>query len=185
MSLLIMSLVLTLSTNFMRSSFASNTSSIKNSMSLEEFQVLSSFIRKDFQYMKPIPRIDSIGENTNIVFTLQNNPTIVEFTVFDYADEGFKELSRLQYFLDRKVLVRKQFYSDQPFNQEDNLVFSLLENVTNFSIQVFDGEQWHDFWPKSPIMERSLPRALQLTLQQDNQIFQYLLPINNETIFKN
>lgn len=183
-SLLILSLILTVSTNFIRSSFFSNTASNRNSTDLQEFQILSSFIRKDFQYMKPIPMIDGIGENTKTVLILQNNPTLLEFTIYDYADEDYKELTRLMYFLDDKTLTRKQFSSDQPYNKQNFLSFPLADNVSNLSIEAFDGERWHDYWPKSPIMERRLPKAIKLSFDQDERFFEYLVPINNETVFK-
>ena len=183
-SLLILSLILTISTNFMRSSFFSNTATNRNSINLQEFQILSSFIRKDFQHMKPIPMIDGIGENTKTVLILQNNPTLLEFTIYDYADEDYKELTRLIYFLDDKTFTRKQFSSDQPYNKQDFLSFPLADNVSNLSIEAFDGERWHDYWPKSPIMERRLPEAIKLSFTQDTRVFEYLAPINNETVFK-
>lgn len=183
-SLLILSLILTISTNFMRSGFFSNTATNRNSINLQEFQILSSFIRKDFQHMKPIPMIDGIGENTKTVLILQNNPTLLEFTIYGYADEDYKELTRLMYFLDDKTFTRKQFSSDQPYNKQDFSSFSLAENVSNLSIEAFDGERWHDYWPKSPIMERRLPKAIKLSFTQDKRVFEYLVPINNETVFK-
>lgn len=183
-SLLILSLILTISTNFMRSSFFSNNATNKNSIDLQEFQVLSSFIRKDFQYMKPIPMIDGIGENTKIVLMLQNNPTLLEFTIYDYADEDYKELARLIYLLDETTFTRKQFASDQPYNKQDYFSFPLAENVSNLSIEAFDGERWHDYWPKSPIMERRLPKGIKLSFSQDKRVFEYLVSINNETVFK-
>ena len=183
-SLLILSLMLAISTNFMRSGFFSNTATNKNSIDLQEFQILSSFIRKDFQYMKPIPMIDGIGENTKTVLILQNNPTLLEFTIYDYADEDYKELTRLIYFLDDKIFTRKQFSSDQPYNKQDFFLFPLAKNVSNLSFEAFDGERWHDYWPKSPIMERRLPKAIKLSFAQDERVFEYLVPINNETVFK-
>ena len=183
-SLLILSLILTISTNFMRSSFFSNTATNNNSIDLQEFQILSSFIRKDFQYMKPIPMIDEIGENTKIVLMLQNNPTLLEFTTYDYADEDYKELTRLIYLLDEKIFTRRQFDSDQPYDKKDFFSFPLAENVANLSIEAFDGERWHDYWPKSPIMERRLPKAIKISFVQDKRVFEYLVSINNETVFK-
>jgi len=183
-SLVILSLILTMSTNFMRSGFLSNSAANRHSIDLQEFQILSSFIRKDIQYMKPIPMIDGIGENTKTVLTIQNNPPQIEFTIFDYADEDNKELTRLIYILDNNTFIRKQFYSDQPFNKQDFILFPLAENVSSLFIEAFDGERWHDYWPKSPIMERRLPRAIKLTFIQDKRLFEFLLLVNNETVFK-
>lgn len=183
-SLLILSVILTMTTSFMRSGFASNSATLKSSVALDSFQLLTSYLRRDFENMKPIPMIDDLGENSKKVFFLQNNPVLVEFTSFGFASKDFKELFRVMYLIEEGTLIRKQFLVDQPFDKSLFISTELMHEVSNFDVEVFDGERWHQFWPKTPIMERKTPAAVKLFIKQENQGFEFLIPINNETVFK-
>lgn len=183
-SLIILSLILIITSQFTRSSITINSSSADISLEIEQFQKFSSTVRRDIRNSKPLPFIDALGQRSPQVITIQNNPFMLDFTALGFAITPSRELVRIQLLEQNGKLIRRQFFSDQPYDLQEYVDLPLMY-INEIKVEAFDGNEWHLFWPKSPIMERSLPKLIKLSLSNErDQFFELLLEVNNENIFQ-
>ena len=118
-SLIILSLILIITSQFTRSSITINSSSADISLEIEQFQKFSSTVRRDIRNAKPLPFIDALGQRSPQVISIQNNPFMLEFTALGLAITPSRELVRIQLLEQNGKLIRRQFFSDQPYDLQE------------------------------------------------------------------
>ncbi len=68
-------------------------------------------------------------------------------------------LEHLIYTVEDKTLIRTSYSFSDGMSADLALKRPILENVENMSIEFFDGEQWHEYWP---LVEGNEEQATQL-----------------------
>ena len=59
-------------------------------------------------------------------------------------------LKRVQYVVEDKNFVRKQYYSSNPYNQDEYPKSIIINDIDKLQLSFLNENKWHQSWPVSP-----------------------------------
>ncbi len=131
-----------------------------------DIQQLTNRVARD-EFGDPLPSMKS---------DQQSSAPYVRFTRLGRRNPALlprSNLEHLAYLLEDKVLYRQSYNYVDGMIEEHSLKRPLIDKVESFSLQFFDGEQWHDFWPINEGDEKFepglLPIAVKLNIELSDQ----------------
>jgi len=109
------------------------------------------FLSSDIQQLAPRKFRDEFGDKkNNLTGDDSIGSTHLSFTRLGRRNPAGlprSNLEKLTYLVEDESLKRVSYAYPDGMSLEQGLVREILEDVTSFSVEFFDGEEWTDFWP--------------------------------------
>ena len=86
--------------------------------------------------------------------------------------------------LDDNRLTRKQFFSSNPFDSNENINSNFLEDISELDIKFMFEKKWHDKWPISPDTETKIPTLIRFEFKKSGKDYLWIIEPNIDYEYK-
>ena len=175
-SIAIVSLILLISTNILESSISSRSQTLNALEDIKKFNILSNTIRRDLRQSMNVPMRDIYGLPLNATFYyVDDSERLIFTTMINHSDSSTGKLRRVEYLLQDKSFIRRQYFAANPYLGEEYFDSVMMENVNDIFFKFSDGYQWFPEWPKDQNTSRVMPQLIEIKLLLDDQEIEWLI----------
>ena len=185
-TLIILSMIAIISSNILQSSIESEKVSSLRLNSIKELNLASSILRRDIRQIANISIKDFYRNKINGTFISELGSENLMFTtkVKSFSNE-VSPLKRVQYVIENKNFIRKQYYSSNPYNQDEFTKSIIINDIDNLKLSFLNENKWHQSWPVSPITSKKIPTLIKIEFRLDNKDYSWVINPNIEYALQN
>ena len=185
-TLIILSMIAIISSNILQSSIESEKVSSLRLNSIKELNLASSILRRDIRQIANVSIKDFYGNKINGTFISELGSENLMFTtkVKSFSNE-VSPLKRVQYVIENKNFIRKQYYSSNPYNQDEFTKSIIINDIDNLKLSFLNENKWHQSWPVSPITSKKIPTLIKIEFRLDNKEYSWVINPNIEYALQN
>ena len=185
-TLIILSMIAIISSNILQSSLESEKVSSQRLYSIKELNLASSILRRDIRQIANVSIKDFYGNKINGTFISELGSENLMFTtkVKSFSNE-VSSLKRVQYVIENKNFIRKQYYSSNPYNQDEYTKSIIINDIDNLKLSFLNENKWHQSWPVSPITSKKIPTLIKIEFRLDNKDYSWVINPNIEYALQN
>jgi type II secretion system protein J len=185
-TLIILSMIAIISSNILQSSLESEKVSSQRLNSIKELNLASSILRRDIRQIANVSIKDFYGNKINGTFISELGSENLMFTtkVKSFSNE-VSPLKRVQYVIENKNFIRKQYYSSNPYNQDEFTKSIIINDIDNLKLSFLNENKWHQSWPVSPITSKKIPTLIKIEFRLDNKEYSWVINPNIEYALQN
>ena len=185
-TLIILSMIAIISSNILQSSIESEKVSSLRLNSIKELNLASSILRRDIRQIANVSIKDFYGNKINGTFISELGSENLMFTtkVKSFSNE-VSPLKRVQYVIENKNFIRKQYYSSNPYNQDEYTKSIIINDIDNLKLSFLNENKWHQSWPVSPITSKKIPTLIKIEFRLDNKEYSWVINPNIEYALQN
>ena len=185
-TLIILSMIAIISSNILQSSLESEKVSSQRLNSIKELNLASSILRRDIRQIANVSIKDFYGNKINGTFISELGSENLMFTtkVKSFSNE-VSSLKRVQYVIENKNFIRKQYYSSNPYNQDEYTKSIIINDIDNLKLSFLNENKWHQSWPVSPITSKKIPTLIKIDFRLDNKDYSWVINPNIEYALQN
>ena len=185
-TLIILSMIAIISSNILQSSIESEKVSSLRLNSIKELNLASSILRRDIRQIANVSIKDFYGNKINGTFFSELGSENLMFTtkVKSFSNE-VSPLKRVQYVIENKNFIRKQYYSSNPYNQDEFTKSIIINDIDNLKLSFLNENKWHQSWPVSPITSKKIPTLIKIEFRLDNKDYSWVINPNIEYALQN
>ena len=185
-SLVILSIVTLITSNFLKSSIESKDFVSRKSQDTYKFNLLSNTLDQDLIHAVNVPMTDFRGGLKYATFIVVSNSSSFTFTTKTLTkDLNLKSLVRVQYLLQDESFLRRQYYAASPSNTNEYLETELFKNIKDFKLEFADKNRWYFIWPIGPITQRQIPHLVKVSIiNNQNEKFIWVIKPSIDTVYE-
>ena len=185
-TLIILSMIAIITSNILQSSLESEKISSQRLNSIKELNLASSILRRDIRQIANVSIKDFYGNKINGTFISELGSENLMFTtkVKSFSNE-VSPLKRVQYVIENKNFIRKQYYSSNPYNQDVFTKSIIINDIDNLKLSFLNENKWHQSWPVSPITSKKIPTLIKIEFRLDNKDYSWVINPNIEYALQN
>jgi len=185
-TLIILSMIAIITSNILQSSLQSEKISSQRLNSIKELNLASSILRRDIRQIANVSIKDFYGNKINGTFISELGSENLMFTtkVKSFSNE-VSPLKRVQYVIENKNFIRKQYYSSNPYNQDEFTKSIIINDIDNLKLSFLNENKWHQSWPVSPITSKKIPTLIKIEFRLDNKDYSWVINPNIEYALQN
>lgn len=184
-SLVILSLIGLICAQILSSAIESEQSSSNKLNEIKELSLSSTIIRRDLRQAVNVPSRDFYGDQLPSTFYYdQLSNSIVFNTSIKNLSLSSSNINRVQYILDNKFFIRKQYFSSSPYNEEDYSQTNLLNGVDDLEFTFMHQNKWYQEWPIDKTTSRIFPELIRIDFSISNADYFWLIDPNIEFIYE-
>ena len=175
-----------ISSNILQSSLISEKESSERLSSMTELSLASSSVRRDIRQIANVSIKDFYGNKLYGTFISDMNKENLMFTtkVKSFSNE-VSPLKRVEYVIEDKNFIRKQYYSSNPYTLDSYNKSILIKNIDNFKMSFLDGNKWHQSWPVNKITSKKIPTLIKIEFSLDNKSYNWIINPNIDYAVEN
>ena len=185
-TLIILSMIAIITSNILQSSLESEKKSTQRLNSIKELNLASSILRRDIRQIANVSIKDFYGNKMYGTFISELNSDNLMFTtkVKSFSNE-VSPLKRVQYVVEDKNFVRKQYYSSNPYNQDEYSKSIIINDIDKLQLSFLNENKWHQSWPVSPITSKKIPTLIKIEFSLDNKDYNWIINPNIDYALQN
>ena len=184
-SIIIITIILVVSTNILQSSLASRETTFKKLDEIQKFNLASSIIKRDLRQALNVPMRDYFGNTYEATFLAPEGANSLTFTTLvDSGDIGSSWVKRVEYMVENGSFYRRQYFSDNPYLNQDYFQSTIFDELEQISLQFSDGNDWSEFWPKDPITSNKIPSLVKLSFSINDKSFEWIIAPNIDNVYQ-
>ena len=185
-SLVILSIVTIITSNFLKSSIESKEFVSRKSQDTYQFNLLSNTLDQDLINAVNVPIADFRGEFKKATFIGRANSPSFSFTTKTLTkDLNLKSLVRVQYLLQDESFLRRQYFAASPSNTNEYFETELFKNIKDFKLEFADKNRWYFIWPIGPITQRQIPHLVKISIiNNQNEKFIWVIKPSIDTVYE-
>ena len=178
-SLVILSMITIVSSNILKSSLNTEQETSLQLNSIKELNLASTIIRRDLRQLANVSLKDFYGNNMYGTFISEINSQSLMFNsnIKSLSNE-VSPIKRIQYELDDSSLIRKQYFSSNPYGQDDFVKIELIQNIDNLRFSFFHETSWHQSWPFSLVTSKRIPILVKIEFTKKNKEYTWIVDPN-------
>jgi len=175
-TLIILSMIAVISSNILQSSLASESESSDRLNAIKELSLASSILRRDIRQLVNVPIKDFYGNKIYGTFISELGSENIMFTtkVKSFSDE-VSPLKRIQYIVEDNNLLRRQYFSSNPYSADDYISSIIINDIKNTQISFLYENKWHQSWPISLITSKKIPTLIKIEFIVDNKEYNWII----------
>ena len=131
-SLVILSMIAIVSSNILKSSLETEQETSLQLDSIKELNLASTIVRRDFRQIANVSLKDYYGNNLyGTLISKVNSKSIIFNSNIKSISNEVSPIKRINYELTDNKLIRKQFFSSNPYSQDDFIQMELIKDIEN------------------------------------------------------
>ena len=178
-SLIILSIIAIISSNILQSSLDTQRSSAKHLNNIKELNLSSSILRRDIRQIVNITSRDFFGTRLKGTFISNKNSKAIVFnTTIKSLSNDVSPIKRVEYIVEDNFLLRRQFFSSSPYDQDGYVQSTMLKDVDELDFTFMYENKWHSSWPINPATSRKIPTLIKVKFLMNNKNYTWLIEPN-------
>jgi len=183
-SIVILSIIAVVSTNFLQSSVEARDESSKKLQNIKELNIASSILRRDIRQIINVPMRDYFGNDLKGNFIADTASDSLVFTTLVNASYSTSRIRRVEYLYQNNALIRKQYYADNPYSYDEFFETTLLEDISEIEFSYLGTSKWYASWPIDLITQRKIPELIKITFTRNNLEYEWIINPNIDYVYK-
>ena len=183
-SIVILSIIAVVSTNFLQSSVEARDESSKKLQNIKELNIASSILRRDIRQIINVPMRDYFGNNLKGNFIADTASDSLVFTTLVNASYSTSRIRRVEYLYQNNALIRKLYYADNPYSYDEFFETTLLEDISEIEFSYLGTSKWYASWPIDLITQRKIPELIKITFTRNNLEYEWIINPNIDYVYK-
>tara|TARA_B100001939_G_C16675146_1_gene501965 strand:- start:25 stop:621 length:597 start_codon:yes stop_codon:yes gene_type:complete len=178
-SLVILSMIAIVSSNILKSSLESEQETSAQLNLIKELSLASTIIRRDFRQIVNARMKDFYGNNLyGTIINQINSDSLIFNSNIKSISNDVSPIKRINYVLIDNKLIRKQFFSSNPYSQDDFTEIELIKDIDNLQFSFFHENLWHESWPVSLITSKKIPTLVKIEFSKKNKEYSWIIDPN-------
>ena len=178
-SLIILSIIAIISSNILQSSLDTERDTTRQLNSIKELNLSSSIIRRDIRQIVNIPSRDFFGNTLygSLIGSIDSKGITFSTRIKSLSNE-VSPIKRVEYVLEKNILVRRQYFSSNPYDQNAYTESKLLIDLSELRFSFMYENKWHNSWPINLATSKKIPTIIKLDFTTNNKEYHWMIEPN-------
>ena len=180
-SLVILSIIAIISTNFLQSSIDLRNQSKSKVDDIKVFNLGVSTIRRDLMSVVNLPMRDNFGNQLPNFIGSNTDKKITFLGFINRIDSSRSSISRIEYLFDDTKFIRRVYFTADPYDYIDSVIF---DNIDDVEISFLIDNRWFTEWPAGQTAAYIIPKLVKIKINDNDRDFEIIIHPNLDYVYR-
>ena len=183
-SLVILSIIAIVSTNFLQSSIDLRNQSKSKVDDIKVFNLGVSTIRRDLMSTVNLPMRDNFGNQLPNFIGSNTDKKITFLGFINRIDSSRSSISRIEYLFDDTKFIRRVYFTADPYDYDDHIDSVIFDNIDDVEISFLSDNRWFTEWPAGQTAAYKIPKLVEIEINDKDRDFEIIINPNIEYVYR-
>ena len=183
-SLVILSIIAIVSTNFLQSSIDLRNQSKSKVDDIKVFNLGVSTIRRDLMSTVNLPMRDNFGNQLPNFMGSNSEKKITFLGFINRIDSSRSSISRIEYLFDDTKFIRRVYFTADPYDYDDHIDSVIFDNIDDVEISFLSDNRWFTEWPAGQTAAYKIPKLVKIEINDKDRDFEIIINPNIDYVYR-
>ena len=183
-SLVILSIIAIVSTNFLQSSIDLRNQSKSKVDDIKVFNLGVSTIRRDLMSTVNLPMRDNFGNQLPNFIGSNADKKITFLGFINRIDSSRSSISRIEYLFDDTKFIRRVYFTADPYDYDDHIDSVIFDNIDDVEISFLSDNIWFTEWPAGQTTVYKIPKLVKIEINDKDRDFEIIINPNIDYVYR-
>ena len=183
-SLVILSIIAIVSTNFLQSSIDLRNQSKSKVDDIKVFNLGVSTIRRDLMSTVNLPMRDNFGNQLPNFMGSNTDKKITFLGFINRIDSSRSSISRIEYLFDDTKFIRRVYFTADPYDYDDHIDSVIFKNIEDIEISFLSDNRWFTEWPAGQTAAYKIPKLVKIEINDKDRDFEIIINPNIDYVYR-
>ena len=183
-SLVILSIIAIVSTNFLQSSIDLRNQSKSKVDDIKVFNLGVSTIRRDLMSTVNLPMRDNFGNQLPNFIGSNTDKKITFLGFINRIDSSRSSISRIEYLFDDTKFIRRVYFTADPYDYDDHIDSVIFDNIDDVEISFLIDNRWFTEWPAAQTAAFVIPKLVKIEINDKDRDFEIIINPNIDYVYR-
>ena len=183
-SLVILSIIAIVSTNFLQSSIDLRNQSKSKVDDIKVFNLGVSTIRRDLMSTVNLPMRDNFGNQLPNFIGSNTDKKIIFLGFINRIDSSRSSISRIEYLFDDTKFIRRVYFTADPYDYDDHIDSVIFDNIDDVEISFLSDNRWFTEWPAGQTAAYKIPKLVKIEINDKDRDFEIIINPNIDYVYR-
>ena len=183
-SLVILSIIAIVSTNFLQSSIDLRNQSKSKVDDIKVFNLGVSTIRRDLMSTVNLPMRDNFGNQLPNFIGSNTDKKITFLGFINRIDSSRSSISRIEYLFDDTKFIRRVYFTADPYDYDDHIDSVIFDNIDDVEISFLSDNRWFTEWPAGQTAASKIPKLVKIEINDNDRDFEIIINPNIDYVYR-
>ena len=183
-SLVILSIIAIVSTNFLQSSIDLRNQSKSKVDDIKVFNLGVSTIRRDLMSTVNLPMRDNFGNQLPNFIGNNTDKKITFLGFINRIDSSRSSISRIEYLFDDTKFIRRVYFTADPYDYDDHIDSVIFNNIDDVEISFLSDNRWFTEWPAGQTAAYKIPKLVKIEINDKDRDFEIIINPNIDYVYR-
>lgn len=183
-SLVILSIIAIVSTNFLQSSIDLRNQSKSKVDDIKVFNLGVSTIRRDLMSVVNLPMRDNFGNQLPNFIGSNADKKITFLGFINRIDSSRSSISRIEYLFDDTKFIRRVYFTADPYDYDDYIDSVIFNNIDDVEISFLIDNRWFTEWPAGQTAAFIIPKLVKIEINDNDRDFEIIIDPNIDYVYR-
>ena len=183
-SLVILSIIAIVSTNFLQSSIDLRNQSKSKVDDIKVFNLGVSTIRRDLMSVVNLPMRDNFGNQLPNFIGSNTDKKITFLGFINRIDSSRSSISRIEYLFDDTKFIRRVYFTADPYDYDDYIDSVIFDNIDDVEISFLIDNRWFTEWPAGQTAAYIIPKLVKIKINDNDRDFEIIIHPNLDYVYR-
>ena len=183
-SLVILSIIAIVSTNFLQSSIDLRNQSKSKVDDIKVFNLGVSTIRRDLMSTVNLPMRDNFGNQLPNFIGSNTDKKITFLGFINRIDSSRSSISRIEYLFDDTKFIRRVYFTADPYDYDDHIDSVIFDNIDDVEISFLSDNRWFTEWPAGQTAAYKIPKLVKIEINDNDRDFEIIINPNIDYVYR-
>ena len=183
-SLVILSIIAIVSTNFLQSSIDLRNQSKSKVDDIKVFNLGVSTIRRDLMSTVNLPMRDNFGNQLPNFIGSNTDKKITFLGFINRIDSSRSSISRIEYLFDDTKFIRRVYFTADPYDYDDHIDSVIFNNIEDIEISFLSDNRWFTEWPAGQTAAYKIPKLVKIEINDKDRDFEIIINPNIDYVYR-
>ena len=183
-SLVILSIIAIVSTNFLQSSIDLRNQSKLKVDDIKVFNLGVSTIRRDLMSTVNLPMRDNFGNQLPNFIGSNTDKKITFLGFINRIDSLRSSISRIEYLFDDTKFIRRVYFTADPYDYDDHIDSVIFDNIDDVEISFLSDNRWFTEWPAGQTAAYKIPKLVKIEINDKDRDFEIIINPNIDYVYR-
>ena len=183
-SLVILSIIAIVSTNFLQSSIDLRNQSKSKVDDIKVFNLGVSTIRRDLMSVVNLPMRDNFGNQLPNFIGSNIDKKITFLSFINRIDSSRSSISRIEYLFDDAKFIRRVYFTADPYDYDDYIDSVIFNNIDDVEISFLIDNRWFTEWPATQTAAFIIPKLVKIEINDNDRDFEIIIDPNIDYVYR-
>jgi len=183
-SLVILSIIAIVSTNFLQSSIDLRNQSKSKVDDIKVFNLGVSTIRRDLMSTVNLPMRDNFGNQLPNFIGSNTDKKITFLGFINRIDSSRSSISRIEYLFNDTKFIRRVYFTADPYDYDDHIDSVIFDNIDDVEISFLSDNRWFTEWPAGQTAAYKIPKLVKIEINDKDRDFEIIINPNIDYVYR-
>ena len=183
-SLVILSIIAIVSTNFLQSSIDLRNQSKSKVDDIKVFNLGVSTIRRDLMSTVNLPMRDNFGNQLPNFIGSNTDKKITFLGFINRINSSRSSISRIEYLFDDTKFIRRVYFTADPYDYDDHIDSVIFDNIDDVEISFLSDNRWFTEWPAGQTAAYKIPKLVKIEINDKDRDFEIIINPNIDYVYR-